>query len=620
MLRNILKFSLSILLLILIDLKGENEIEKEKEFDLGETIITATRTPHILEETPGIISVITEEEIKSVKPVEIKELIEKKSGIKIIQYGGLGSNISLNIRGTTSAQTLILIDGVPINLPSLGVADLNTIPVEIIEKIEIAKGPFSSLYGANALGGVINIITKKPKKEFSLDLSLSYGRWDTTDNYISFGKREDRFGYFFSFGNTYTDGFRENSKNKDINGFGKLIFDMPNGGEITISGIWYNQDYRVPGSITYPTPFASQKVENKYVDVSYNLQENFSIKTYWNSHFTNYKNEDILWPSDDDTENNIFGLEIQKNIIINEKNFLTFGADYKYENANVFDKINNQSKIGEERSRDNYGVFLQDEAIFRNFNLTYGFRWDYNSVYGSFFSPKISSLIKTNDKTNIRFSIGRSYRAPSINELYWYEDWGFGMGLFGNKDLKVEKGDTIDFGIEKILSDNFLSRVNLFYTKTKDLIKWVETAPWKWEAKNIDEAEIKGIETELVFKMNRNFEIGMNYTFTDGKNKKIDKYLTYTPKNKISLILNYKNDKGFKWYTDLNFVDKVYTDEDNTQSLDDYFVLNTTISKEIGGKYEVFLKGINLLDEKYQTVRDYPMPKRQIIGGVKIKF
>lgn len=615
--KDILKIVVSLVFLIILSLKAE---EKEKTFDLGETVITATKTPHILEETTGIISVITKEEINSIKPFNISELIEKKCGIKINDYGWIGSSKSISLRGTASSQVLVLIDGIPINLPSLGTPDFNTIPIETIEKVEIVRGPFSSLYGANALGGVINIITKKPEEKFTIEGNFSYGRWDTTKNYINFGKQDERFGYFISFGNIYTDGFRENSKYKSLDIFSKFIFKTPNDADLTISGSWSSDNYRVPGSISWPTPYASQKTDNKLLDLTYNLHNDFIFKAYWTSHILNYKNEDPSWPTDDETTNDIFGIDFQKSFSLGERNLITFGGNYKYENVDVFDKINNQSRIGGERTRDNYGIFIQNETELEKFMLTIGLRWDDNSAYGSFLSPKISTLYKIKEKTNLRFSAGSSFRAPSFGDLYWYEDWGWGMGLFGNPDLKVEKGKTFDFGIEHLFNNNFLTRINVFYTKTKDLIKWTEVSNYRWEAKNIGRAEIKGAELEVLLKPYKFFEIGMNYTYTDGKNEILDKYLTYTPKNKISLILNYKNDKGFKWCTDLNFVDKVYTDENNTKTLDDYFVVNTTISKEIGKRYELFLKVNNLFDEKYQTIRDYPMPQRSVIGGVKIKF
>lgn len=615
--KDILKIVVSLVFLIILSLKAE---EKEKTFDLGETVITATKTPHILEETTGTVNVITKEEINSIKPFNISELIEKKCGLKINDYGWIGSSKSISLRGTTSSQVLVLIDGIPINLPSVGTPDLNTIPIESIEKVEIVRGPFSSLYGANALGGVINIITKKPEEKFTIEGNFSYGRWDTTKNYINFGKQDERFGYFISFGNIYTDGFRENSKDKSLDIFSKFIFKTPNDADLTISGSFNSDNYRVPGPITWSTPYASQKTDNKLLDLTYNLHNDFIFKTYWNTNVLNYKNEDPFWPTDDETTNNIFGIDFQKSFSLGERNLITFGWNYKYENVDVFDKINNQSRIGRERTRDNYGIFIQNETELEKFMLTIGLRWDDNSAYGSFLSPKISTLYKIKEKTNLRFSAGSSFRAPSFDDLYWYEDWGWGMGLFGNPDLKVEKGKTFDFGIEHLFNDNFLTRINVFYTKTKDLIKWTEVSNWRWEAKNIGRAEIKGAELEILLKPYKFFEIGMNYTYTDGKNEKQDKYLTYTPKNKISLTLNYKNDKGFKWCTDLNFVDKVYTDENNTKTLDDYFVVNTTISKEIGERYELFLKVNNLLDEKYQTIKDYPMPKRSVIGGVKIKF
>ena len=600
--------------------------EEEKAFDLGEIEITATRTPHLLEETPGIVTVITKEEIEAKKIVNFEDLFEEISGIKVNNYGWLGSLCNLSLRGSTAKQVLILVDGRPLNTPSLGSFDLSILPLLNIERIEIGKGPFSSLYGGNALGGVINIITKKPEEKFCLDYYLSYGRFDTSILGLNFGEKKKNFGYLFEINKNYTNGFRENSESDYLGLSGKLFFNLPNNSQVSISTGYYNSDTNLPGSLTYPTPYASQKLEYRWIDLNYDFKgEKFDLNTkfYFNYNTTIYKNEDPSWPQDDKTENIYPGLNIKANFYPNELNIITTGIEYKTEKVNVVDRINNISRIGEERKRSNIGIYLQDEIILGKLRILPGIRWDNNSDYGSFISPKISSLIKVRENTNLRLSYGRSFTPPSISDLYWFEDWGGEMGLFGNPDLKPEKANSFDLGIEHIFGEKLLSRINLFLTKTKDLISWVETDPWRWEAQNIDKAEIKGIETEFLHNLNKNFSVSLNYTYMDARDKGTqyyDKKLPYRPENKFSLGLNFKNEKGIKWNIDLNFVDDVYTDRENTQKLDSYTLLNTTISKEFSKNLEFFIQVRNLLNEEYQIIGDYPMPGRTIMAGLKGKI
>ena len=613
-------------ILLILSIISFSEEVKEKAFDLGEVEITATKTPHLLEETPGIVSVITKEEIETKKVINFEDLFEEIGGIKVNSYGWLGSLVNLSLRGSSNKQVLILIDGRPLNIPSVGSADLSILPLLNIDRIEIAKGPFSSLYGGNALGGVINIITKRPEEKFGLNYHISYGRFDTSILGLSFGEKKKNFGYLFEINKNYTDGFRENSESDYLGFSGKLFFNFKNNSEMSISAGYYNSDTNLPGSLNWPTPYASQKTEYRWIDLNYDFKgERFDLKTkfYFNYNTTIYKNDDPIWPSNDKTENTYPGINIQTNFYPNEFNIITTGIDYKTEKVNVIDRINNVSRIGEERKRDNIGIFLQDEITFGKLKILPGIRWDNNSDYESFLSAKIASLIKIGENTNLRLSFGRSFTPPSIDDLYWYEDWGWGMGLFGNPNLKPEKANSFDLGIEHIFGEKLLSRINLFHTKTKDLISWVETSPYRWEAQNIDKSEINGIETEFLYNLNKNFSVSLHYTYMDARdkgNQYNDKKLTYRPENKLSFGLNFKNEKGIKFNIDLNFVDDVYTDRENTQKLDDYTILNTTISKEFFKNSEFFIQIRNLLDEEYQIQRDYPMPGRIIMVGFKGKI
>jgi len=604
--------------------EDKDEEVKEKAFDLGEVEITATKTPHLLEETPGIVSVITKEEIETKKPINLEDLFEEIGGIKVNSYGWLGALTTLSLRGSTDKQVLILIDGRPLNTPTLGSVDLSILPLLNIDRVEIAKGPFSSLYGGNALGGVINIITKRPEEKFGLNYYISYGKFDTSILGLSFGEKKKNFGYLFEINKNYTDGFRENSESDYLGFSGKLFFNFTNNSEMSISAGDYNSDTNLPGSLTYPTPYASQKMEYRWADLNYDFKgERFDLKTklYFNYNTIIYKNDDPIWPSNDKTEETYPGIDIQTNFYPNEFNIITTGIDYKTEEANVIDRINNVSRFGGERKRDNTGIFLQDEITFGKVKILPGIRWDNNSDYGSFLSPKIASLIKIGENTNLRLSYGRSFRPPTIDDLYWYEDWGWG-GFFGNPNLKPEEADSFDLGIEHIFGEKLLSRINFFHTKTKDLIAWVETGP-KWEAQNIDKAEINGIETEFLYNLNKNFSVPLHYTYMDARDKGTqynDKKLPYRPENKLSLGLNFKSEKGIKFNIDLNFVDDVYTDRNNTQKLDDYTILNTTFSKEFFKNSEFFIQIRNLFDEEYQIIRDFPMPGRIIMVGLKGKI
>jgi outer membrane cobalamin receptor len=303
------------------------------------------------------------------------------------------------------------------------------------------------------------------------------------------------------------------------------------------------------------------------------------------------------------------------------KHLSTVGLELKQDRVKVT-TLDGTSRIGGSRKIDMVSLYLQDEInLSPRLVLVPGLRYDDPSAYTSQASPRVSLLYLLGENIRLRASYGQAFRPPTVNDLYWYEDWGWGMGLFGNEDLKPEKSRGYELGLEHEFNLPLLARVSWFDRKTDQLINWVEISPWHWQATNVDKAHNQGIESELRFQLTPRLSLGLNYLYQQGKDEGEEykgNHLVYTPEYKMGLSLGYETDFGLGIQIEAEEVSEQYTNRENTQKLKDYSLLRASLSQKISEKVEVFATGENLLDESYEMFRDYPMPGRRINLGMKI--
>ncbi|PIU67923.1 MAG: hypothetical protein COS84_02750 [Armatimonadetes bacterium CG07_land_8_20_14_0_80_40_9] len=605
------------------ELKAEEGSEQEV-FDLGEIIITATKTPHLLKDVPISTTVINREEIEDSGAYNVGEALKGVAGAKVNIYGAMGSATSLSLRGSSSTQVLVLVDGRVVNLPSLGMADLSMYPIDNVERIEVVRGPASALYGANALGGVVNIVTRDIPKKPVGEVTISSGAFSTQLYQLSVGEKRGDFGYFLTSSKNKSDGDRENSQCDGYNFTGKLSYDLGEVSNLTFSTGYSQQDKGVPGSTSWLLPNANQDNKKRWFDLTYKSglgeREGVTSKLFFNRDWQEYEDPDA-WggPQDDINKNYQWGGDLQQNLTLGETNLLTWGISWERDTVDI-------KKVGGKRKITTEAIYLQDEVTPSELlTLILGVRYDHHSVYGSEVNPRLSALYRWKEKTSLRVSVGRAFRAPTVNDLYWYEDWGWGTGCFGNSDLNPEKSWGYEAGIEHQFSPKLLGRVSLFRSKVDKLITWVETPPdsWHYVATNIDKARLQGVEAEARAQFTPQISGDLTYTYLDARDKGDtyhNKYLIYRPKSKLSLGLVYQSSSGLKVNVGGEYTDSVFSDRANTTKMNSFFLLSARISKTIEKNKELFLEGKNLLDKEYQLYKNYPMPGASISGGVKVGF
>lgn len=623
----------------------------ERDIYFNEPVtITATRGKSIATEVLASVDVITSEMIELQNPDNVADAIDAVQGVNIRDYGGLGGLKTISIRGSTSSQVLVMLDGQRINNAQIGQVDLSTISVEGIEKIEVVRGGNSAIYGADAVGGVVNIITKKHSRVegFNGNISAMQGSFDFHSYkadvaYRSRGnsgsvtvKRitsKGDFKYSNRFGNEMK---RENSDLMSYNIFSKLrheFGDPHSQKSMELSYKFINSKKGTPGGIDAPYFKARTEESNQQLNYTYsgkllNMMNDFKLQGYLHSNNFRYDNEEISVLIHSLFKNRAYGGEGQMRTVINENSVVTYGIGGRYDwlSANNFPDI---------KTRTTYNLFLLNELIFPLDEMTLlnsvyfvsAIRYDGSNDFGNRISPKAGAALKFGEdwQTSLKINIGRSYRAPGFNDLYWPED-AFAVG---NIDLLAESGSNWDAGFRlqyPILNGLYLEST-YFANNMKDLILWQQTtvvtedgsSKLLWTPLNVTKTKSEGVETNFSINLiPRILTLSANYTYLNARNLSEvellkNKLLVYSPKHTIngSMMLKLRSVTVFYKY---NYTDKVFATRSNTISLRRYIVSDATIAYKIAKQnrgMKITFQMRNIFDEEYQVIRHHPTPGRE---------
>jgi vitamin B12 transporter len=584
----------------------------EDNVALKEVVVTATRVQESIEDIAQDVTVITKKEIESGSYQNVPEIIKGSVGLNLFEYGNHGAAPSVSLRGSTSEQVLILIDGKRLNKPSDGVCDLNSlnIPPENIERIEILRGASSALYGADAMGGVINIITKIPDKQIT-KIGTSYGRFSTKNLNASSSGKIKKAGYYVSLLKESSEGFRDNSDYHWDAASTKLTYDFSKDINAAINFDYSSRDAGVPGTLTWPSSSARQKDDNVLFGTSFKVKDT-ALKLYSHNSKMYYLNPG----SEENThKNNVNGLDLQHSLSIGKSNLLTGGIELISEKLNSQDHITSSASVGK-HSRTRKGLFLQDESVLSEYaTFIIGARYD-DIASEERISPKSSLLFKLPYQINISFSAGKGFRVPTMNSLYW-PDTGWAVG---NPNLKSEKSTEYEMIVQKFFSDTGRIKFVAFKKESKDLIEWQEVSPWRWSPVNISRAEIKGFETEGKIHL-KEADFGLGYTFIDPEDMTTGKKIRYKTRHQLKGTVAVYPFKQTVFSLEGRYISNYVVKDGDPRC---HFVLDGKLSKKIklidNLDSELFIIGKNILNRNYQTVSDYPMPPVQYTAGMSIIF
>ncbi|MBU4561000.1 TonB-dependent receptor [bacterium] len=607
------------------------EDRQEEVFDLGEVVITPTRTPKLLGDVSLHTTIITKEEIAKSGARNIGEVIEKETGVKVDSWGAMGAQTIMSMRGCSSKQVLILIDGQRMNCIRGGDVNFAEFPLlEHVERIEIVRGPGSALYGSGAMGGVINIITKDPPKKPTFSYETSYATHNTFINKFSHGAKIKKFGYLLSGGQYQSQGHRLNSDYNAHDIFGKFTYDLTDWSKLILEGGYYNGEVGTPGAKAgWKANDPDNRLHTHRVwgslgwKAKLGERSDLSLKAYGREE----KLKNITHTAAPTFHRmDTLGGEAEYSIKIGERNRLTLGADV---HEDGLDSVQPGVRPDIRHDLTTQAYWIQDEIkIFEPLTFTMGSRWDYHPAFGTEGSPKASLRYKVTKETTLRASVGKAYRAPTLDDLYANVP---GMGV-GNPDLRPEKAWAWDVGIDQTFTKNLLGKATFFRREVSNLIIWAdEDGDNTWNPTNVDSALIWGIESELKAKFLKYFSSGIGYTWLETRHKTVganyNNHLAYYPMHKANAYLEYKTKFGLLARVEEEFVDSRFTTAANdkrTAELPPYFLTNLRVEytpEKHLKKHLTWYAGVNNLFNTYYEMRNnYPMPRRTGVVGMKIKF
>lgn len=600
----------------------------EENVQLKEVVVTATKTEKQPQDVTQSVTVITADEIQKSGATSVAEVMSTAAGVKVNDQGPLGSLASVSLRGSTYQQVLVLLDGKRLNSASAGGFDLSGLPVSMdaIERIEIVRGPSSALYGADAVGGVVNIITKKPAESKTTLSGAMGGQGYTSTQLYNTGKDNNTY-YSLSLGKDRSHGYRTNSDTDQVTAGIKIGYDFDKTSSIEATSDYTTKDIGVPGSTLFLpfslTPRARQQDRLSITGLQYKqrLSQSFdyNVKAYESEEFLGYQDPDAInfltgLPQPISTRSRVktTGAEVQGNWLMTTWNVVTIGAEGRDARLTDSDAGTHSASIS--------AAYIQDEMSFGDsFILVLGEREDHHSIFGSKSSPKASGRYLFSSGTILRASYGESFRAPTFNDLYFRDSYGD----TGNPNLKPENAKEYEGGVEQSLGRAGSAKITFFERKVKDMISWSPSFPTT--PVNIGRARVSGYEAETKFSIMASTSLSLNYMrlfpvddstgerlFSDVTNIPAMKFggsLLATLDNNTSLSLSGERVKNYvrpgeeKW--DYYSVDGKITD---------------TIIDKKEFKTSVFLGMKNIFNRKYEVVKGYPMPPQQLYGGATMQF
>lgn len=563
-------------------------------------IVTATRTAQTADESLASVTVITKEQIAQQQANDLIDLLSGIAGIDMINSGGFGKDTSLYMRGTNSSHVLVMIDGVQIGSATLGQVAYQDIPVDLIEKIEIVRGARASLYGSEAIGGVIQIFTRKARDKTAMNFSSSYGRYNTKKNSAGISGKINKTSYslqastFSTDGinaqeafNTDNDGYKQNSANFSIN------HRFNNTDKIEATILQTNSLNEYDGTITNSDYYSEGFQEALGIQGSFNLMTDWQVLLKANQSSDNSELfQDSISTDVYKTKRDIYTW--QNNISISDNNLFTLG----FENKNT--SISGTSTYIKS-ARENNSIFIQNNWTQDDNDLLLSLRRDDDKSFGVQNTGNISWGQKINSDTRLILSAATAFNAPSFNDLY-FPDKGWGVG---NPDLLPEDSRNYELSFKKKQM-----QVNFYSTKINNLIVW-DNATGKWIPNNIGTVKIKGVEFLASVNIG-GWDSKINLSYSDPIDAETGEIISN--RSRESLRLDF--DRTFTRYSLGATVKSQGIRYTSSTQLDSYTLIDLRANYNINKDWSLKGKITNALERKYTVNPGYNTPDKSIFVSI----
>ena len=600
---------------------------------IHEVVVTGTRNETDIRHLPMTISVIDRKQIEqSMQPSILPILTQQVPGLFITARGIMGYGVSggaaggMSLRGigSGSGRLMVLIDGHPQYMGLMGHPIADAYQSLMAERVEVLRGPASVLYGSNAMGGVINIVTRQLHEEgVKTNLNLGYGSFNTLQSEVTNRIRKGGFTSLISGSYNRTDGHRRNMGFEQYGGYAKLGYEFSPywniRGDVNVTHFNASQ----PGEVTDPMIDADQSitrgmtsvaVENRYERTSGAVSFFYNWGDHWiNDGYTaNPDDKNNPKPYRFDSHDDMMGISWYQSAQLFTGNRLTAGVDYyrfggKAQNRYVEGERNGEREhIVDKVQHEIAGYIDFRQDISHWLTLDAGIRIDHHSHIGTEWIPQAGLSFHLPGSIELKASAGKGFRYPTIREMYMFPP--------KNPDLRPESMWNYELAFAQRLLDRRLSYgINVFYIDGKNLIVAVPRAGATPLNMNTGKIDNTGVEAEAAYRIHPHWSVETNYSYLH-----MDNPVLGAPEHKFYAGAMFSKNR-WTVSTGLQYVANLYTDVDHVQT-EDFVLWNINGSFKVTEWFDIWARGENLLAQRYEINARYPMPKATIMAGINVKF
>lgn len=597
---------------------------------LDEVIVTGSMPKVNLRNLPMSISVVSESQIEARKDHSLLPLLnEEVPGLFITQRGVMGYGVAggaagaMSIRGIGGAPTagvLVLIDGHPQYMGLMGHPLADSYQSMMTERVEVVRGPASVLYGSNAMGGVINIITKQQRQEgVHNSVRLMYGSYNSLSAEVASGGKHGKYSSTLNLGYNRSDGHRENMEFEQLSGYARVGYDInrhwKSFADLNLSKTLSSN----PGTVTNPIMdndanilrgVASAVIENEYTATSGALKFFYNFGTHEIN--DGYPLTSSFIPDTRFSSNDMMlGFTAYQSYSFFEGNKTTAGFDFQRFGGEAIQRFPSDlvrdSTLADININNIAGyVNIQQSVLANKLTMNAGIRLDHHELNGSEWIPQLGLSYTPTPYTSLKTIVSKGFRNPTIREMYMFPPQ--------NPNLKAERVMNYEISLLQSFADARVSMgVNLFYIKGDNMIITIPVDGRPLNV-NLGEVENKGFELTLNYHATEKLRLSANYSLLDMTYK-----IVGAPEHKFYVSTNYVYSK-WNFSGGIQYLGNLYTSVISEPIKENALLLNARINYEAFNWMNIFLRGENLLDREYEINAGYPMPGITIFGGVGLVF
>ena len=594
--------------------------------NLQELVVTGTRNATDVRHLPFTVNVIDRQTLtEQQQPSVLPTLMQQVPGLFVTSRSMMGYGVSggaaggINLRGITggSGQLLVLIDGHPQYQGIYGHPISDSYQTLMADRVEVLRGPASVLYGSNAMGGVLNIVTRRPVSRNSVEtnVTLGAGSYGTVQAEVSNQVRSGRFSSTVAAQYNRTDNHRPRMGFEQCGGYLNLGYDLSDNWNTYVNADITHFNASYPGSVTSPLYDADQWITRGVVSAA--LENHYDKTSGAVSVYSNFGRHKIDDGTADPTKptqryfrskDALTGVSWYQSAQLFEGNRLTVGLDYQHiyghayytskETGEVLDTPNKQSGKSYRNEVAGYMDFRQDIADWLTVDA--GLRLDHHSITGTEWIPQGGVVVRPMQTGEIKAMVSKGFRNPTMREMFLYPP--------SNTDLEPERLMNYELSWRHRLGP-FSYGANLYYIKGDNMIQTVNR-------KNVNTGEIEnyGAEVEAQYRIDRHWRLSTNHSYLHMENP-----VVAAPTYKGFLGANYT---CCKWnvIAGLQYINGLYTAVGDNEQKEDFCLLNVTVNYALCPNVGLWVRGENLLAQKYEINLGYPMPRATFMSGVNISF